>query len=258
MFTWIGEARPSPGASPDDQSNRAERNLIGAIGLALPPLLWLLAGVRPVAVQRWALLPSISSYYHTGGVAAFVGLLVALALFLLSYRGYKVPVWGTVDRVTARVAAGAALLVAFFPTDVPGREYYTAPWWHAWVGSVHTTAAAVLFLAFAVFALVLFTQTDRRRQPTVEERRDKRRRNELFVVCGVGIVASIAWAGVNTLQRRPIFWQESVALWCFGISWLVKGGTHQFIWRRLKAAVTPRAAVRPQEPVGSSSSSTPG
>ncbi len=258
MFTWIGEARPSPGASPDDQSNRAERNLIGAIGLALPPLLWLLAGVRPVTVQRWALLPSISSYYHTGGVAAFVGLLVALALFLLSYQGYKVPVWGTVDRVTARVAGGAALVVAFFPTVVPSQAYYTAPWWRGWVGGVHVAAATVLFLAFAVFALLLFTRTDARRQPTVEERRDKRRRNELFFVCGVGIVASIVWAGVNTVLGRSIFWQESAALWCFGISWLVKGGSPQYIWRRLKAVVAPRAADRPEEPVGAASSSTTG
>ncbi len=256
MFTWIGEARPSPGASPDDRSNRAERNLIGAIGMALPPLLWLIAGVRPMTVQRWGLLSSISAYYHTGGVAAFVGLLVALALFLLSYQGYKVPVWGTVDRVTARVAGCAALLVAFFPTGVPSQEYYAPPWWHGWIGGVHTTAAAVLFLAFAVFALVLFTRTDPERQPTVEERRGKRRRNEVFVVCGVGIAAAIVWAGVSLAQGRSIFWQESVALWCFGISWLVKGGTHQYVWRRLKAAVTPRAADRLEAPAGAASSST--
>ena len=76
------------GYRPDDQSDHAHRQLIGYIGLVLPILLILMALVRD-GVARWRNLDSISAYYYTGAAPAFIGLLVALALFLFTYRGYN-------------------------------------------------------------------------------------------------------------------------------------------------------------------------
>src|SRR5262249_17860644 len=90
----IGPAHKTGGGKyakrPDDLSDYLHRQLIGYIGLPLPFVLYLLAAGRSApGKERWDLLDSISAYYYTGAVAAFVGLLVALALFLFSYRGYK-------------------------------------------------------------------------------------------------------------------------------------------------------------------------
>lgn len=47
--------------------------------------------------------------------------------------------------------------------------------------------------------------------------------NGLYLICGVAIVACIAWAGFNSLLGGPIYWPESIALIAFALSWLVKG-----------------------------------
>src|SRR5215212_3999587 len=74
-------------SGPDDLSDNAHRQLIGYIGLFLPVVLIALAMQRD-GLERWRNLESISAYYYTGAVTAFVGMLVALALFLFTYRGY--------------------------------------------------------------------------------------------------------------------------------------------------------------------------
>jgi hypothetical protein len=81
------------------------RQFIGYLGLALPVLLWLIAGLRPtVGLPRWELLSSISAYYYTGAVAALVGTLIALAVFLFTYRGYNNK-YHLRDRLAAIIAA---------------------------------------------------------------------------------------------------------------------------------------------------------
>lgn len=201
---------------PDDLSDNAHRQLIGYIGLVLPFLLILIA-VRRDGVERWRSLESISAYYYTGGVAAFVGMLVALSLFLFTYRGYA-NTYNRADRLAAKTAAGASLVVALFPTKAPVGVSALA-WWTPTTGVLHHVAAIVLFVMFAIFALWLFRLTADGEQPVA----DKRRRNRLYLSCGIVIVVCIAWAGLNGLNGRPIFWPESIALSAFALSWLVKG-----------------------------------
>ena len=131
----------------DDLSDNAHRQLIGYIGLVLPILLILIAVVRD-GMERWRSLESISAYYYTGAVAAFVGMLVALALFLFTYRGYKNK-YNWADRWAAKAAAGAALVLAFFPTKAPV-GVLPLSWWTPTIGILHHVAAIVLFTIFAV------------------------------------------------------------------------------------------------------------
>ncbi len=63
---------------PDDLSGHAHRQLIGYIGLVLPILLIVIA-LRRDGVKLWRSLESISAYYYTGAVAAFVGMLEAVS-----------------------------------------------------------------------------------------------------------------------------------------------------------------------------------
>jgi heme A synthase len=206
----------------DDLSDHAHRQLIGYIGLVLPILLILIALVRD-GLEQWRRLESISAYYYTGAVAAFVGMLVALALFLFTYRGYK-NTYHWADRAAALTAAVAALGVAFFPTAAPA-GVIALSWWSPITCVLHHVFAVVLFTMFAVFALWLFRMTASGEQPAA----DKRWRNHVYLVCGMVIVASMIWAGIAALARRPIFLPESVALVAFAVSWLVKGYAHRTI-----------------------------
>jgi hypothetical protein len=222
MITLTGPSdSQSDGASGsppgDDRSGDAHRQLIGWLGFWLPWILVLIAAGRPIDPSaRWTVLNSISAYYYTGAVAAFVGMLVALALFLLTYRGYDNK-YGWVDRAAAVTAGVAALLVAFFPTDAP-EGFPVLPWWTPPSAVVHYFSAIVLFAMFAVFCLWLFRLGTSDPTPP-----DKRRRNLIYVLCGIVILISMAWAGIAGWKDKPIFIPESLALTAFAASWLTKG-----------------------------------
>ena len=203
-------------SEPDDLSDNAHRQLIGYIGLVLPFLLILIAVIRD-GMERWKSLESISAYYYTGAVAAFSGMLVALSLFLFTYRGYANK-YNWADRLVAKTAAVASLVIAFFPTEAPG-DVSALPWWTPTTGILHHAAAILLFTMFGIFALWLFRLTADGERPVA----DKRWRNKFYLFCGVAILACIAWAGINGLNGKPIFWAESIALIAFALSWLVKG-----------------------------------
>jgi succinate dehydrogenase/fumarate reductase cytochrome b subunit len=222
--TFSSYTQPSPLPSEDRAddlsglSARIHRQVIGYVGLALPVLLLVITWLRrDDPDQPWRSHDSISAYYYTGAVAAFVGLLVALALFLLTYRGYRNK-YQLSDRLAAIVAGVAALGVAMFPTRAPD-GFTAAAWWTETTGVIHYGSAVVLFAMFAVFSLWLFRLTGSGGQPAA----DKQRRNLVYLVCGIAIVASIAWAGVAGMNKRSILVPESIALVAFAVSWLVKG-----------------------------------
>lgn len=211
-------SRFTPPPQFDDLSGHAHRQLIGYIGLAMPLLLVVISALRPIeGLGRWELLESVSAYYYTGSVAVFVGLLVALALFLFTYRGYRNR-YHRLDRAAAVTAGFAALGVAFFPTRAP-HESLEPQWWIEADRVLHYGSAIILFAIFAVFSLWLFRVCAPGEKPDAE----KRRRNRIFLVCGLVIVGSMVWSAINGAADRPIFIPESIALIAFAVSWLVKG-----------------------------------
>jgi hypothetical protein len=208
---------PPPGERSDDMSGHTHRQVIGYLGLALPILLVQAERLRQNALSdNWS-GTSISAYYWTGAVSLFVGLLAALSLFLLTYRGYANESY-KYDRGAAIIAGIAAALVALFPTSPPS-GIAPLPWWRDWISTTHMVAAIVLFSMFAVFSLWLFRKTAPGEQPAA----DKRRRNAIYLLCGFAIVFSMIWAVVWARAGRSIFWPESSALVFFAWSWLVKG-----------------------------------
>lgn len=203
-------------------SQKAHRQLIGLLGLLLPVLLYLLAGLRPSAgVPPWHLLPSVSAYYYTGAVGVFVGVLFALALFLLTYPGYE----GFVaDRLVGSLGGAAALGVALFPTAAPV-GLSEPSWWSPTLRVVHYVSAVLLFSAFILFAVWLFRKSD---IPKRENRPlNKRRRDDACLACGIIMIGCVLWAASAMFTKGPIFWPESIAIVAFAVSWLVKGEAHQ-------------------------------
>src|SRR2546428_1127017 len=199
-------------------SQQAHRRLIGILGLLLPLLLYVIAGLRhTMGLPSWRPLASVSAYYYTGAVAVFVGVLFALALFLLTYPGYK----GVIaDRVLGVVGGTAAILVALFPTSPPD-GLSAASWWHPYMSVVHYLSAVALFVSFILFAIWLF------RKSNVPQRGDRpldqRSRDGMCFACGIVMIGSVLWAASSILTHAPIFWPESIAIIAFAASWLTKG-----------------------------------
>lgn len=219
-----------PGRRSDDLSGHAHRRLIGYIGLALPVILVVLAGLLPTEeLPPWRILDSISAYYYTAASAAFVGMLVALALFLFTYRGYDNE-YGWADRTAAVVAGFAALGVAFFPTDAP-LDALAVSWWKPVMSYLHYGSAAVLFSMFAVFSLWLF-RISKSSKPTS---RGKRLRNHVYLASGLIIIGSMIWALIAGVGQKSIFLPEAIALIAFAVSWLVKGRARERIAGALRS-----------------------
>ena len=210
-------------------SQQSHRRLIGYLGLFLPALLYVIAGIRHTdRLADWVLLDSISAYYYTGAVAVFVGVLFALSLFLFTYPGYD---GVSADRVVGRISGAAALGVTLFPTTAP-MCVATLSWWSDWMRTTHYVSAVVLFVCFILFATWLF------RKSNVPLRQDrpaaKRRRDDICLACGIVMIGAVIWIASTRFTKADIFWPESIAVVAFAVSWLVKGAAEEPILRAVR------------------------
>ena len=203
----------------DDLSSHAHRQLIGSIGLVLPVVLWLISGWRPLGEHPWVPLSSVSAYYYSGAVSAFAGMLVALALFLFTYRGYDNK-YSRRDRVAATIAGIAAVLIALFPTGAPA-DSLKLSWWTPRTGTIHLISAAFLFGSFIFFSIFQFPISSAEKTKPLPW--DKKLRNIIYISCGVAIALCMVWVIYASFKGAPIFWPEVLALEFFAVSWLVKG-----------------------------------
>lgn len=197
------------------------RKAIGFLGVLLP--LVIIAGT---SFQGGPFIPfTVSNTYFTNMREVFTGVLCAVALFMICYKGY-----GVADDVVTTASGVGALGVANFPTaDLPptGAHIGTFQLIDTTSAAVHLCFAIPFFLLLAVNSLFLFTKTD----GTKTE--NKKKRNTVYIVCGLLIVAALVAVAVISfcfpdfeyVSWHPIFWCETLALAAFGTSWLVKGET---------------------------------
>jgi hypothetical protein len=204
--------------NPQSLSYYALRQAVGWIAVGLPVALalpWYLLHGPPV-------LPSISDYYYTGMRNLFVGSLCGIGLFNFSCRGYDLQ-----DEIAGTLSGVCAVGVAFCPT-LPTQTNPCTPA-NQTLGVLHWVFAAVLFATLAYMCIELFTMTAR----NVLLTRQKLERNRLYYTCGVVILASaltiafLNWRNMSftILGLGSTFLLETIALWAFGLAWLVKGGT---------------------------------
>jgi hypothetical protein len=191
------------------------RKAVGIIGCALPFVL----AFGKMILQGPGIQSSISHYYYTDMGNVSVGSLCAIGVFLMSYRGYDR------DKIAGRLGCVFAIGVALFPTT-PG---VCATPQAKLIGAVHLSFAGLLFLTLAYFSLKLFTKTAPDKKPTPQ----KLQRNTVYRVCGyvilgcILLIAVVHLPSVKTLVEwlTPVFWLESLAVFAFGASWLIKGET---------------------------------
>lgn len=192
---------------------------VGVIAVSLP--MTLAVGHLVLGGEEPGLRGSISAYYYTHMGNVFVGALCALAVFFLSYNYRPIRSFGT-DSVLSKCASLAAVGVAVFPT---ADDAVFASSGEKLVSTLHLVCAGALFGLLGVFASFRFTLTS----PDGTVTPEKRRRNQLYRVCGTLIFACMALVLVSNVVKPPpswhtLFWLETVCVEAFGISWLVKGG----------------------------------
>ncbi len=192
------------------------RKTLGILGISLPFIM----AVGGWIIFNTGLRGSISSYYHTGMRDVFVGLLFAMGFFLLSYKGYE-----RADDLAGDLGFVFALGVALFPTTPQGAGGSSI------IGYLHMAFTVLFFSTLIYFSFFLFTKSDPEKSPT----KRKLQRNKVYRICGITMSVCILLIAVYVLlpdsaeailkPYKIVFWLETIAIWAFGISWLVKGET---------------------------------
>jgi len=199
------------------------RMWIGILGILLPAVCGLGGWLR----ASLDLQQSISFYYHTNVRDYFVGILVVVSLFLITYKGYEV-----IDDIVSTITGIFGLGITIFPcllakeVKMPIGFFQLNP---DISNILHIICSAFFFVLLAVNSLFLFTLTDKKKEMS----NNKKKRNIVYIVCGILILISIIALGIILLivnkqiveEKRIVFVFETIMVVSFGVSWLVKGET---------------------------------
>jgi len=202
------------------------RKAVGISGIALPIVLLLgtwLVGSCPTIKS------SVSAYYYTVMGNYLTGTLCAVGLFLFTYRGGHRD-----EQILTNIAAVFAIITALFPTNSSNLaddcNFISKPD-DPISNTVHYLAAAIFLVLLAYISLKIFPRLDPGRSFT----QDKIRRNKIYKTCGWIMLISLFFIPFLLIhkvicaigQYKPEVWLETIALWSFGFSWLVKGRTFE-------------------------------
>lgn len=202
------------------------RLLIGALGLALPILVWLGSALLPSG--QWGLRGSLSSYYYSAMRDEFTCSLWVTGFFLITYKAFE----GTIENVFSTVAGAAAVLVAFFPTGRPSKSLTMTP---LQLGLGETAVKTVHFVSAGIFIVLLaaisymFGSSERRRQQVGRYSPVfwQRLHHGCAYAIGVAVLFFLAHkAGVHFggwVDDHALWLTEVVSVAAFATSWLCKG-----------------------------------
>lgn len=193
------------------------RVMIGALGMALP---WLVA----LITLSWPQSVSIT-YYSLFAVGTFMVVLGSAGILLINYKGYE-----KIDDTTATIAGIFALLICIFPmTYLPDPSIKTGvlhlP---SNISNIfHCISAVGFFGTLAFMSFFLFTKTKG------EMTKQKKIKNIIYKVCGIGMMASFLLMLLNFIPGVNIYnltWiVEAIALFFFGTSWIIKADTIPYL-----------------------------
>ena len=202
---------------------RRIRKMIGYLGISLPIILVVLS-LFPFFKTK--IQPSISDYYYTNLREIFTGILCAVGLFMIRYKGYSNANFFKNDNVLTNIAGFMAFGVALFPTSVINDHVKTntlIPYDWAWISYVHYGCAGILFITFAILSINVFTQGQTKETDLPDSIFNE---NNIYKFCGWGIILCIVLIPVSGYLKwfyHSTLVFEALSLLLFGISWLVKG-----------------------------------
>lgn len=194
------------------------RKVIGFLALTLPFIL-IITGMfgGNIVMEK-----SLSAYYWSTANMLFVSLLVTFGIFLLSYKGYD-----KVDLAITSIAGIVMILVALFPmvgSVEPDYLFMFIP--VKATGIIHLVTAGFTFTMLGMMSFFQFTKSGG------EMTAQKIKRNKIYRISAIVIWSSLVIMmivsfvpGLQDILNKVkfIFWFESICLWAFGVSWLVKG-----------------------------------
>lgn len=187
------------------------RALIGWLGMLLPWIVVALIGYFPA---------SISATWYTNACTPFMIILGSASFLLICYKGYT-----KLDDVVLTCSGIAGLLVCLFPTSsaaFPGKVG-TFMIDSGLSSTIHNLSAVIFFVLLAYNSFFLFTKS------AGEMTRNKKIRNVIYRICGIGMVASFL---LLLLPAFPIkIWLvETIALFFFAISFLTKADIYPWLF----------------------------
>lgn len=195
------------------------RNIIGFLGMILPwvALLGTFLVSKTVDLQPcfWDNLSISATYYLT---PALTGILTTAAVVLMCYDSYE-----PLDDIVTTLSGMCGLLIVLFPcnccisSEKVGLFQLPANVSHI----IHSVSAVCFFLLLAYNSLFLFTKTKKGKEN--EQTGQKKIRNIIYRVCGIGMLAALILMPLPIKFYAKTFIVETIALTFFGISWLVKG-----------------------------------
>lgn len=186
------------------------RATIGWLGMLLPWIVVLLIGYFP---------SSISATWYTNACTVFMIILGSASFLLISYKGYDL-----IDDILLTCSGIAGLGICLFPCAVNGVYGKVGTFMidRATSNTIHNICALTFFCLLAYNSLFLFTKSGG------EVTKNKKVRNIIFRVCGVGMIASFL---ILLAPIRCAFWlAEAVALFFFGISFLTKANIYPWLF----------------------------
>jgi hypothetical protein len=206
----------------DKITYRRIRAAIGYLGIGLPISLIVFSWIPffKTSVQN-----SISHYYYTNLREILTGILCAVGLFLIRYKGYKNPVIWKNDSLLTNIAGGLAFGIAFFPTnpDTCCQKIYTLiPICEGFLGVAHYAFAATFFIILAILSIKVFTIGQ---MENIDISISIFNENGIYRICGYLILLFIVlipvFSAFKVMHATLIL--EAFALFAFGTSWLIKG-----------------------------------
>ena len=209
------------------------RAFIGCLGFALPWIVVIVIGGFP---------PSISATWYTVACTPFMIILGAASILLMCYKGYE-----KIDDIINTVTGIAGLGICLFPCsfiekdgtnylaglDTTITKYAEETCRELLVGPfrvpmnvsniIHSICAVVFFGLLAYNSIFLFTKSKG------EMTKNKKIRNIIYRVCGIGMVASFLILLLPDFYIK-VWLMEAIALFFFALSFLTKADIFPFLF----------------------------
>ena len=178
--------------------------------MLLPWIVVLLIGYFP---------PSISATWYTNACTVFMIILGSASFLLISYKGYDL-----IDDILLTCSGIAGLGICLFPCSVPSVSGKVGTFMiDSQISDViHIICAITFFGLLAYNSLFLFTKSGG------EITKEKKARNIIFRICGIGMVASFLMLLIPIPCK--IWIVETIALFFFGISFLTKANIYPWLF----------------------------
>lgn len=194
------------------------RKTLGWLGMLLP---WIVA-ILYLCEKKFFPQSISATYFAETCITPFMIILGSAGLLLLTYDGYD-----NQDRIICSIAGAMALCVCIFPCSATSASHtgtFMLP--TELSGWIHNISAIIFFALLAYNSFFLFTKGSK--TPTD----NKKKRNLIFRICGIGMVASFALLiPLNLLNIRVSMWiVEALALIFFGVSWLTKSQCYSWLF----------------------------